>query len=323
MTALHFGVPKDVLPDLGKDGTAGLDDQTRRYPADIMFELLNSSYEHTNDPAIGLKFGLNLRPELNIDGIYALTFCDDLGHAIELNIIYQPLIQQVGTTTLIRTETSARCVWKPHNYDSQGIDLFIEAIFAGYFSIGRWLLWTDDPPLKAMRFQRAQPDNIEFYKLIFGESVMFGAERNEIEFHIDALSQPLPGRNADMLKQLRVQLDQKLKALNNPNDLIATVKSQITAELGKKPVSISDIARSMGLSDRTLRRRLDDENTSFRELLKSCRRDLAQVYIQNHSMSLAQIALSLNFNDQSSFSRAFKSWFGVSPLEYRTRAKDT
>ena len=317
LSALQFGVPKANLPELPDGGLKGLDVRTRRYPVKTFMDVIDAAYRHTKDTAIGLRFGLNLRPERNIDVIYALTFCENLKEAMELNIAYQPLIQQIGSTELVITDNRASCIWKPHNPDQANMGFMTEAVLAGYASIGRWLLWTNDPPIKEMRFTHTKPDNLEIHHTVFGQNLHFGAKTNELIFHIDALRASLPGQNPNMVKRLRVQMDQMLENLKHPNSLKEDVKSQIKAGLGSGPVNIDIISAQLSTSERTLRRRLTQDNTSFRELLSQSRRESAEIYMADPRMSLVQIAQALSFADQSSFSRAFKEWFDVSPRAYR------
>ena len=80
-----------------------------------------------------------------------------------------------------------------------------------------------------------------------------------------------------------------------------------------------DIASSLALADRTLQRRLHEEQTSFQELLDGARRELAGKYLADGQYSLGQVADLLGFVDQSNFFRACKRWFGVTPTQYRQR----
>jgi AraC-like DNA-binding protein len=79
------------------------------------------------------------------------------------------------------------------------------------------------------------------------------------------------------------------------------------------------IATVLGISERTLQRRLTAEGTSFQLLLDDTRRELARHYLGQKTVSLADIAYLLGFSDQSSFFRASRRWFGRSPRDYRVR----
>jgi AraC-like DNA-binding protein len=78
-----------------------------------------------------------------------------------------------------------------------------------------------------------------------------------------------------------------------------------------------ETAASLGLTDRTLQRRLQAEKTSYQQLLDESRRELARKYLADEHYSLGQIAELLGFVDQSNFFRASKRWFGIPPGQYR------
>src|SRR5262249_7981625 len=80
-----------------------------------------------------------------------------------------------------------------------------------------------------------------------------------------------------------------------------------------------EIAAELCMSERTLQRRLEDEETSFGQLLDDTRRGLAEQYLRRLHLSLAPAAYLLGFTDQSSFFRACKRWFDVSPGQYRSQ----
>jgi AraC-like DNA-binding protein len=80
---------------------------------------------------------------------------------------------------------------------------------------------------------------------------------------------------------------------------------------------MADIARGLGLSARSFHRRLSEHGMSFQTLTEDTRRDLAEGLLRDESHSLAEIAFLTGFSEQSSFTRAFKRWVGMTPASYR------
>jgi AraC-like DNA-binding protein len=105
----------------------------------------------------------------------------------------------------------------------------------------------------------------------------------------------------------------------NKDDIVGQTKSIIFDQLPFGQVAIDQIAERLFLSERTLRRRLKEAGTSFKEILAETRRELGERYIQDSSLSLTEIAYMLGFSDSSSLSRAYKSWTGKSPSEHRNQ----
>ncbi|HVK77274.1 MAG TPA: helix-turn-helix transcriptional regulator [Kofleriaceae bacterium] len=79
------------------------------------------------------------------------------------------------------------------------------------------------------------------------------------------------------------------------------------------------VARRLGMSERTLQRRLKDEGTTFAVLVDEVRTDLARMYLADDRLAVYEVAFLLGFSEPSAFNRAFKRWLGTSPREYRQR----
>lgn len=145
--ALSTGIKKAQLDPLIQNDTKNLDIGTRRYSADSLFNILELAANHTHNPSIGILLGSQIRPERRLDVIYAASFCQNLKQAIELNIHYQPIIQSIGQTEIHVDGKIGRCTWHSEFADRPGMTILKQAIFTGYASIGRWLVWADRLPI--------------------------------------------------------------------------------------------------------------------------------------------------------------------------------
>jgi len=171
--------------------------------------------------------------------------------------------------------------------------------------------------VKVRHTNRAYLDN---YTDVFGCSVEYGARRDVLTFDKQFLEFPLPGANARMLSLLTKRLEQDLKMIDRPVSERQRVAGYIESLLGNTPPNLNNICKLVGLSERTLHRRLRKENTSFREILEEVRRERYSVLSAQENLTQVQIAAMLGYSEQSAFSRAYKSWFGVSPLKDKNRA---
>ena len=84
-----------------------------------------------------------------------------------------------------------------------------------------------------------------------------------------------------------------------------------------KPAGISAVARELGLSDRTLQRRIIDNGSSFRQLLLEARQELAHEYLNRPEMDVTEVAFLLGYEDSNSFYLAFRTWEGSTPSQLR------
>jgi AraC-like DNA-binding protein len=99
--------------------------------------------------------------------------------------------------------------------------------------------------------------------------------------------------------------------------LTGAVRRLIVERLASDGARLADLAGLLGLSARTLQRRLADEGTPFQTLLDRTRRELADAYLRDPKLSLTEIAFLLGYAEQSSFTHAFRSWHGVAPRQAR------
>lgn len=105
--------------------------------------------------------------------------------------------------------------------------------------------------------------------------------------------------------------------LSGSRSFATGVRALLREQMERGAVQADAIARRLHMSRYTLYRRLKRENQSFAAMLEDVRRQAAHVYLAGTGIPLCEIALKLGFSEQSAFSRAFRRWTGVSPLQYR------
>ena len=95
------------------------------------------------------------------------------------------------------------------------------------------------------------------------------------------------------------------------------VENEISSLLPHGRVLVEDVARSLAMSERTLARKLSDEELNFTEILQQLRCDLAIRYLDDRKLHVSKIAWLLGFHEVSAFTHAFKRWTGKTPSEVR------
>jgi AraC-like DNA-binding protein len=146
----------------------------------------------------------------------------------------------------------------------------------------------------------------------------FNAAVNALLFARGDVTLPLPTGNAELAEVHERVACEHLRRLDQAQSCHRT-RAVIIRHLQDGEPRRPKIATMLGMSERTLQRRLAAEGTSFERLLDDTRRELAQHYLGQSNISLADIAYLLGFSDQSSFFRAARRWFGNSPRGYRIR----
>ena len=159
------------------------------------------------------------------------------------------------------------------------------------------------------------PDQSYFYSL-FRCPVDFEAEENSLHIDLRHADKQLDGANKQ-LAQLHDHIVVRYLAHLSRNDIVNRVKAAILDGLGEGAATEAFIAQAMNTSIRNLNRKLSKEGTSFKSLLMEIRRELAEQYISDSTLTLTEISFLLGFSEVSSFSRAYRRWEGLSPSEAR------
>jgi len=158
------------------------------------------------------------------------------------------------------------------------------------------------------------------FERFYGCPIAFGAPADCLVFAAETLALPLVTEDADLLETLKPICDAALRERGTrKGTLRALVENEVQKTLTRGSIDKSDIAKGMGMSTRTLSRRLADENVTYLELVDNLRQSLAHQYLKDSSVSLAQIAWLLGYENATSFSHAFRRWTGQTPSALRRR----
>jgi AraC-like DNA-binding protein len=169
-----------------------------------------------------------------------------------------------------------------------------------------------------VRFAHSRPAVTHVHEQLFGSPVYFDRAFDGLVFESDLLHIPVQEADISRCARLDEAATEALQvATAGPGDLTARIQAIIAAELGCGDVSVESIANRLGLSYRTLCRRLRREGTSHSILLDEHRRRLAERYMRDPNLSISEVAEQLGYSDPTSFYKAFRRWTGRSPREYR------
>ncbi|WP_299628094.1 AraC family transcriptional regulator [uncultured Tateyamaria sp.] len=171
-------------------------------------------------------------------------------------------------------------------------------------------------------FRHSCRSHADRYAEYFGCPVRFDSERDAIAFDPAVLD--LPNRLGDQAVSdfLTAHLETEISSLADTPSLASTLVRRLTPALSNGLPQAAKIARDIGLSERTLYRRLADEGLTFRDVLAQAQSALAQELLRDSDASIAEIAFLTGFSEQSTFSRAFKRWVGQAPAQFRQQSSN-
>ena len=172
--------------------------------------------------------------------------------------------------------------------------------------------------LSAYRVEFSQPmGDSRTLEAYFGCPICTNATGNRLILRRSDLDRPFVSYNEELLEILTPALDRTIYEHDNIHFIAEKVKSIIKRRLADGCPDIGGTAHELGISDRTLQRRLAEEHTSFKQLLTQARHELALAYLADPSLDIKQIASLIGYEDQNSFYRAFRIWEGDTPAHWR------
>lgn len=190
-----------------------------------------------------------------------------------------------------------------------------DANFAFLLEIGRRGTGQHLSPVR-VDFARAGPKT-EVHRTYFGCPIRYGAPRNMLVLKSDDLDRPFPGHNPELLDLLTPALTGALDELQAQTSVGDQVKAILTRGMASGRPEIANVARELGMSERTLQRRITLEGTTFRALLNEARQELGRQLLSEASMEVEEVAYLLGYQDTNSFYRAFKEWESTTPGRWR------
>ena len=278
-------------------------------------ELLEAVARNTN-PYIGLDMGETLSAEdLGVVG-HAMAASATIGDALILFSKYIYVFAQANNIRMDIGENKVICTYSidilQPNQHRQDVEFALSYLMHIICSLSQ---------------KQFRPNLVEFSHSRFADSkrhlkvfdceVKFEQHANRIHFNKRILNAPIVTADPGLLTALKFYLDDRLKVRSEDKNLLAKTRHLISVSLSNDAPDMKKIASQMGMSIRSLQRKLGEKNIIFSELVDSIRQTIAVDYIHNTDIHLTDVALMLGYAELSSFSRAFKRWYGVSPQQAR------
>ena len=280
---------------------AALDAPGARLPSEKISLLWELAAERSGNPAIALAQHQVARPaSFDVVG-YAMMSCANLRDAFERLIRYLLILSDALTMTMSEESVGSRVTFVLFGGSRPVPRQRIEFIFVTVIGFCRWISGREVHPL-AIELPYPAPADAAPYRAGFRCPVLFDAPRSSLLFASSDMVLPLPTSNPVLAE---LQFDHVHTSYR--------AREIIIRHLPDGEPRRDEVACKLCMSERTLQRRLEEEDTSFVQLLDGTRRELAEQYLGRLNLSLAQAAYLLGFADQSSFFRACAGWFDLAP----------
>jgi AraC-like DNA-binding protein len=278
--------------------------------------LLERAAAHLGDPLLGLHLGRSITPaHFGVVG-YVWSACGTLGAALQRMQQYQRLVYDVNPLRY-RLEGAAVVLEWGIEQGRPG-PLVDETAIAALVQMARALTGKRFAP-ERIGFVNPPPPGLKPYRDHFGCPVQFGQPLTTVRFSASILALPLRQPDPALLELLQRQADALLGSLPQTDDVEQAVRRCIARRIREGEPTLQAVAAELHTTARTLHRRLERRGHNFRSLREDTRRRLAEDYLRDPRLQLADIAQLLGFSEQSAFSRSFRRWTGRSPGAWRKR----
>ncbi len=168
-----------------------------------------------------------------------------------------------------------------------------------------------------VEFMHSRPNVNVDYEAILGCPVRFRADWDAVVFASETMQLPVIGANHKLLQVLEMSCQKILGPTPKKQDVVHAVRALIVEGLTRGGVQIGAVASKLGMSSKTLERRLRTRNESFSALIDAIRQDLAKQYLSETDFRLEQIAYLTGYSEPAALVRAFKRWTGRTPMQFR------
>jgi len=318
-TALERGLTLPALAEAAGLAPDALEPLPDSLPARRYIGLLEAGARLANDPFFGLHVGEKARPATYSAYGMLLLACSNFGHALELTQRYESLAHDLGRSSLAQDGARAHYEWISHYPDATRH--LVESVFAGIRVFGSWLAGRPLMPL-ALRFRHpdAGHGSAEYLRVL-GIAPEFGAPLNCAVVDAALLAMPIPNADTSLYPVLLHHAERLLEQRAARADpIVARVRAALLPRLTSGEARLAPVAAELGLSTRTLQRKLAEAGSSFQQVLDAVRYGLAQDYLRRRELGLVDIAFLLGFQEQSAFTHAFREWSGMNPGAWREQA---
>jgi AraC-like DNA-binding protein len=266
-------------------------------------------------------FGLLVGERFDLRGLgaigYLLRHSPSIGDALRSLLLHLHLHDK-GAAPLLLTQGPTRVIlgYSIYRHGVSGIEQIYDTAIAIGYKIMRELCGPAWKPMQ-VQFSHSSPTSTAPYRRLFNSRVLFDAEVSGIVFASSWLEKPIEDADATLHGILAKAIWEEEAKLSMS---FAEQVERILHQLVLSGSATADaVAHLFGIHERTLRRRLENEGKNLLQLINATRFELAQQLLENTSLSVTEIAAALRYADTAAFSRAFRNWAGISPMQWRSR----
>jgi len=303
-----------IFKQAGLDYTK-LGDGNARYRLNDMTKLWSLSVKETGNPCFGAEVG-KLWTTTSFHALgFAWLASHTLKDALQRLVRYSRIVNNSITAQLEEHGTYLHLILDTSENEDEIHYAGRDAGLTAVIKMCR-MIYGDAFSPEEIQVTRARSPCAEQLEKFAGCPIIYDSDKNRTLFDRIQAEKRLASGNSELAK-INEEVALKYLTTIDRNSIVLLVKSKLVEMMPKGQITEEMIAKELNMSLRTLQRKLSEERTSFSEIYKMIRQEMANEYIQDSQMSMTEIAYLLGFSEQANFTRAFRRWYGASPSEYR------
>lgn len=288
-----------------------LEDPEFRMDHEAYDQIWDCAHSKIDDPCAGLNVVHFWHPTiLGVLG-YAMLSSNTIRESLQRLVRYQQVVSEDSKITLTSTDEGLLVQQNHIRHQTDKYPLEVDSFLSLLLHICRFNYVDSLDPVE-VNLMCSRPEAAGRYYAFYRCPVNFSAAANNIVLPSDVLDNPLPAIS-QQLAQMHDRVLQNCLASQQRSEMATRVREIIIAHLPSGETNMDQVANKLLMGTRTMQRRLQDEGSSFIDVLNETRQDLAMQYIQDDNLPIKEISYLLGFSDSTAFSRAFKRWTGKAP----------
>jgi AraC-like DNA-binding protein len=318
------GVAREAFCRAARLDPSWMDRPHDRLPSTGVERVWQAAVSLSGDSLLGLHLSEHYRTgAISILG-YVLLNCATVGEALDRLARYTSLMNdglrtradREGGEVVIRLEA----IEGMENFLLRDARQVMEAMFSGVVLTIRQLTGAMVVPTRVM-FAHAAGGDVSEYHRIFGTLVRFGTPEHLLAFSATVMDQPIRAADPGLLEVFERHAIGRLHELERMGNVSQRVTRLILPKLTGEVPTVEVIAAELAMSSRQLQRSLQEEGTSYRDLVEASRRELALARLRTPGTTASEVALLLGYSEAGAFTRAFRKWTGLTPGAYAAGAE--
>ena len=312
------GVARHELLNLSGIAESELTDPDARVPVSQLWNLWRILMEKIPDPHLGLHIGESSKiRDFGLVG-YSIYHSRTLEVALHRVARYSRIVSEVVVIHLIRDESQGKLVIEnTPRFDE--LRHPVDVKMSWNLAVAREVTGAEIVPLEA-RFPYPRPADATEHQRIFRSPLKFDQPEAMLVFRNEDLERTVVAADETLSGYLDRLAESVLKSLSESVSFTDRVRREIWSDLSSGKPSVKRVSSQLGVSPRTLQRRLEEEGTTFAAELDGLRHEMATRLLQDRNLAVYEVAFLLGYSEPSTFYRAFRRWKRLSPHEFRRSA---